>query len=147
MESSTLRPLKRRDCWYVRARPSFARYRAGRLVTSSPKSSTVPADAGRSPQMTLKSVVLPAPFGPRIARRSPAGTSIVTSRTAWSPPKRRPTPRKRRAGTAFGTDAASAKRLLHDLVRDLAVLDNPHLPLPRRLQLLARRLGATRGRA
>ena len=32
--------------------------------------------------MTLKSVVLPAPFGPSIARRSPAATSRSTAATA-----------------------------------------------------------------
>src|SRR4249919_1496821 len=145
MESSTVRPLKSRDCWYVRARPSFARWRAGRLVTSSPKSSTVPDDAGRSPQMTLNSVVLPAPFGPRIARRSPWTTSRSTPSTARSPPKRRPTPRKRRAGSAFSTDgAASVTDLLDDLVRDDAVLDDLDLPLPRQLPLHARREVATR---
>ena len=73
MQSSTVRPLNNRDCWYVRASPSFALYRAGLEVTSSPKSSTVPEETGMSPQMTLKSVVFPAPFGPRMARRSPGG--------------------------------------------------------------------------
>ena len=53
--------------------------------------------------MTLKSVVFPAPFGPRIARRSPGATSRSTSRTACRPPKRRPTPRKRRVGSACST--------------------------------------------
>src|SRR5438034_9693439 len=38
--------------------------------------------------MTLKSVVLPAPFGPMMPRRSPARTSRLTSRTAVRPPKR-----------------------------------------------------------
>src|SRR5436853_492213 len=38
--------------------------------------------------MTLKSVVLPAPFGPMIPRRSPRRTSRLTSRTAVRPPKR-----------------------------------------------------------
>ena len=45
--------------------------RAGRIVTSRPNSSIVPVVGGNSPAMTLNSVVLPAPFGPRIARRSP----------------------------------------------------------------------------
>ncbi len=80
MASSTFTPMSIRDCWYVRASPIFARLRAGRCVTSRPKSSTVPDDGGMSPEMTLKSVVLPAPFGPRIARRSPSATSSVTSR-------------------------------------------------------------------
>src|SRR2546425_2607955 len=38
--------------------------------------------------MTLKSVVLPAPFGPMMPRRSPRRTSRLTSRTAVRPPKR-----------------------------------------------------------
>src|SRR5207247_10380495 len=111
---------------YERARPSFARCRAGVIVTSRPSISTVPDVAGKSPAITLKSVVLPAPFGPRIARRSPGATSRSTSRTAWRPPKRLPTPRKRRAGSALGVSSgASIKRvLLDDLVRDHAVLDD-----------------------
>src|SRR5436309_8406086 len=146
MLSSTLRPLKRRDCWYVRERPIFARVRAGKSVTSRPKSSIRPEVAGKSPQMTLKSVVFPAPFGPRMARRSPGATSRSTSRTACRPPKRRPTPRKRRAGSACSAAGASVKRLLEDLARDHAVLDHLDLALPGRLRLDARRLGTTRGR-
>src|SRR5919198_3217019 len=38
--------------------------------------------------MTLKSVVLPAPFGPMMPTRSPGRTSRLPSRTAVSPPKR-----------------------------------------------------------
>ena len=53
-----------------------------------------------SPEMTLNSVVFPAPLGPRIARLSPGATSRSTSRTASRPPNRRPTPRRRRIGPA-----------------------------------------------
>ena len=49
----------------------YVRPRAGCLVTSRPKSSIVPAVGGNSPEMRLKTVVFPAPFGPRITRRSP----------------------------------------------------------------------------
>src|SRR5690242_9256932 len=148
MLSSTVRPRKSRDCWYVRASPSRARWRAGRAVTSSPNSSTVPEDAGRSPAMTLKSVVLPAPFGPRIARRSPGAISRSTSRTACRPPKRRPIPRRRRIGSALGgARDASLNRLLQDLLRDDAVLDDPDLALPGQLRLDALRLGPARRRA
>src|SRR5438445_7596044 len=105
MLSSTERPRKSRDCWYVRASPSRARRRAGSRVTFRPKSSILPDVGGMSPEMTLKSVVFPAPFGPRIARRSPGATSRSTSRTAWRPPKRRPTPRKRRIGSALSAAA------------------------------------------
>src|SRR5439155_2939084 len=142
MLSSTERPPKSRDCWYVRASPIRARRRAGVWVTFRPKSSTVPDVAGKSPQMTLKSVVFPAPFGPRIARRSPGAISRSTSRTACRPPNRRPTPRKRRAGSACSAAGASVKRLLDDLVRDLAVRDDLDLALPGCLRLDARRLRA-----
>src|SRR5512133_2389584 len=114
-------------------------------VTSCPNISTRPAVGGKSPEMTLKSVVLPAPFGPRIARRSPATISRLTSRTACRPPKRRPTPRKRRVGSVLRlSTGASVKGLLDHCLRDDAVLDDPDLALPRRLQLLALRLSAPR---
>src|SRR5215468_4904621 len=101
-----------------------------------------------SPAMTLKSVVLPAPFGPRMPRRSPGATSRSTSLTAWSPPKRRPTPRKRRIGRASDASiGASVNRLLDDLARDHAVLDGFDLALPWCLELLARGLGPARRRA
>src|SRR5690242_11094143 len=101
-----------------------------------------------SPAITLNSVVLPAPFGPRIPRRSPGATSRSTSLTAWSPPKRRPIPRKRRIGCASCVSTgASVKPLLDDLVRYLAVRDDLDLALPRCLELLARGLGPARGRA
>ena len=62
-----------------------------------------------SPEITLKSVVLPAPLGPRIARRSPYPMSRSTSDTALRPPKRRPTPRKRRIGSAPDVTAFCVK--------------------------------------
>src|SRR6266545_397688 len=117
-----------------------ARERAGRAVTSRPKSSTVPDVARKSPAITLKSVVVPAPFGPRIARRSPGATSRSTSRTACRPPKRRPTPRKRRVGSACSAAGASVKRLLDERLRDDAVRDDLDLALPGRHELRARRL-------
>src|SRR5439155_3958173 len=98
--------------------------------------------------MTLNRVVLPAPFGPRIAQRSPGWTSRSTSRTAWRPPKRRPTPRKRRVGsTVTACAAGSANALLDDLLRDDAVLDDVDLARPGVLVPHARRLGAPWRRA
>src|SRR5688500_11736478 len=102
----TGRPRNRREVWNVRERPMRARLRAGAPVTSEPNSSTVPALGGNSPEMRLNSVVLPAPFGPRIARRSPGRTSRSTALTAWTPPKRRPTPRRWRIGAARSADVA-----------------------------------------
>ena len=119
--------------------------RAGRFVTSWPTTSIVPAVGGKSPATRLKSVVLPAPFGPRIARRSPCATSRSTSRTAWTPPKRRPTPRKRRIGSALVGCCLRSPDLLDDLVRDDAVLDDLDLALPG--QVSSSRTAAACGRA
>src|SRR5262247_3778999 len=58
---------------------------------SSPKKSTRPAVGGKSPVMALKSVVLPAPFAPITARRSPAATANDTSSIALSAPNMRVT--------------------------------------------------------
>src|SRR5919202_229619 len=105
--------------------------RAGALsaLTSSPRNSIIPEDAGMSPQITLNRVVLPAPFGPRIARRAPGATSRSTSRTATRPPNRRLTPRRRRIGAAASVDAAVMSRRL---VRGL---DGLQLAAPRELAL------------
>src|SRR5712691_2729854 len=146
MLSSTLNPKKSRDCWYVRASPSRARRRAGMNVTSLPKSSTEPVVATRSPAITLNSVVFPAPFGPRIARRSPGVTARLTSQSASRPPKRRPTPRRRRVGSALVSAGAAVNRfLLDDLACDDPVLHDLDLPVPRQVVPHARRL-TTAGR-
>ena len=79
--------------------PRAAR-RRGRRRCPGPGTRSSPTSAGMSPEMTLNSVVFPAPLGPRMARRSPCATSRSTSRTASRPPNRRPTPRRRRIGPA-----------------------------------------------
>ena len=73
-----------------------------------------PTSAGMSPEMTLNSVVFPAPLGPRMARRSPGATSRSTSRTASRPPNRRPTPRRRRIGPACSVVTPSTAALPAD---------------------------------
>src|SRR5581483_4683364 len=139
MLSSTERPRNERDFWYVRPIPSFARERGGSAPTSAPRNSIEPAVGGTSPEMTLNNVVLPAPFGPRMARLSPCATSRSTSRTASRPPYRRPTPRKRRIGAATSAAGASVNRLPGDGRGDL-------LALPRQLLLDALREVAARSR-
>src|SRR5258705_13985188 len=62
-------------------------------VMSRPPNWIAPALAGRSPEITLISVVLPAPFGPSTACRRPRCSSRSTSLTAFNPPKRRDNPR------------------------------------------------------
>src|SRR5215204_4844285 len=64
---------------------------------SSPKKRTRPVVAGKSPVMTLNSVVLPAPLAPITARRSPAATENETSSMARSAPNVRVTPSSSRA--------------------------------------------------
>src|SRR6476469_1913481 len=123
--------------------PSFARALGESCVISSPWNSIVPELGGKSPEITLKSVVLPAPFGPRIARLSPCATSRSTSRTAWRPPNRRPIPRKRRIGPACSGAAASATGLLAGDLRMLGLTDPRQAPLH---ALRARAPGWRRGR-
>src|SRR6516225_8307333 len=67
---------------------------------SSPKKRIMPDDSGKSPVMQLKSVVLPAPFEPSTARRSPGRTVMVTSVRAASAPNSRVTPRSSSAAPA-----------------------------------------------
>src|SRR4030095_16932662 len=67
---------------------------------SSPKKRMVPEDGGKSPVTQLNSVVLPAPFEPSTARRSPGRTVMVTSVSAASAPNSRVTPRSSSAAPA-----------------------------------------------
>src|SRR5215471_9635056 len=70
-------------------------------VTSSPSNVTLPADAARSPESTLMSVVLPAPFGPTTACSLPRSSAIETSLTAARPPNRRVSPRVASSGSVI----------------------------------------------
>ena len=85
--SSTVSFGKRLVTWNVRAMPSAVRRWLAQLVMSSPLSRTSPELAGNTPVTTLNSVVLPAPFGPMIALRSPGKMLMLTSWTARNPPK------------------------------------------------------------
>ena len=66
--------------------PRWARLRVGILVMSRPNSDIEPPSGVSSPVMRLNKVVLPAPFGPMISRRSPGATLrqtlVVTRRPA-----------------------------------------------------------------
>ena len=55
--------------------------------------------------MTLKSVVLPAPFGPMMPWMAPSATVRLTSSTALRPPKARTTP----SSTSSGRPDAGAR--------------------------------------
>src|SRR5258708_19257316 len=56
--------------------------------TGSPSTRTLPALGRYTRVMTLKRVVLPAPFGPINATTSPASTVKETRSSATTPPKR-----------------------------------------------------------
>src|SRR6476469_6522804 len=68
-------------------------------VMSSPAYVTLPADAARSPESTLISVVFPAPLGPTTACSLPSSSAIETSLTAARPPKWRVRPRVASSGS------------------------------------------------
>src|SRR5262249_21215707 len=60
---------------------------------------TCPEVAGKIPVIKLNRVVLPAPFGPMMALRSPGMILSVTSRTARKPPKLFGSARSSRTGS------------------------------------------------
>ena len=86
--SSTLSSGKISVIWNVRAMPSRTRASGGSFVTSCPSKRTAPALGENNPLMRLKNVVLPAPFGPMMARNSPGSTDSDTSPIAARLPKR-----------------------------------------------------------
>ncbi len=66
--------------------PDRARRSASFLPARLPSTSTVPALGTIWPEITLSSVVLPAPFGPRSARAEPLGTvSEIPCSTSMRP--------------------------------------------------------------
>ena len=64
--------------WKVLRRPRRARVTADQCVASLPSSHTRPSFGFRTPEMTSKSVVLPAPFGPMSPQTTPRGTVRLT---------------------------------------------------------------------
>src|SRR3972149_4194247 len=63
-----------------------------RPVMSRPSKTTRPSLGRSAPGMTLKKVLLPAPFGPMIEVSRPRGNATDTSRRARKAPKVLPTP-------------------------------------------------------
>ena len=88
-------------------RPPTSRVDAyARAGTSRPSSTMLPARGGTKPQTTLKSVVLPAPFGPITPTTSPRPTLNDTPASAANPPNMTLTSRTTRpAGSASATGA------------------------------------------
>ena len=73
--------------WNVLTIPSCAIRCGLNPRTESPSRSTSPPSPRSKPVMTLKSVDLPAPFGPMSAVSEPRRTSKVAPLTAMTPPK------------------------------------------------------------
>src|SRR5664279_4477419 len=86
--SSTLRFGNSCVSWNARPRPRWVRAGTVSPVMSAPSSQTEPAMARSWPEIRLKYVVLPAPFGPTIAVRVPGAKAQETRSTATWPPKR-----------------------------------------------------------
>ena len=86
--SSTLRPANGRTSWNVRPMPRRQTASAARPSMRRPAKVIVPPSGTKTPAIMLKSVVLPAPFGPMTPQISPAATSNVTASTAVRPRNR-----------------------------------------------------------
>src|SRR4029077_122094 len=74
--------------WYERAMAFREIAWGGRPAMFSPLNRIRPLVGRSTPVRQLKSVDLPAPLGPMIARISPTGTARDTLLSAASPPKR-----------------------------------------------------------
>src|SRR5580692_1721362 len=92
MFSRTVKRPKTRGIWKVRISPIRARRCGGRRSRLSPSKVTEPWSGRMKPEKMLKSVVLPAPFGPIRAVIELRWTSRDTSFSARRPLKRLLTP-------------------------------------------------------
>ena len=86
--------------------PSRARLWRFVRVTATPSSQISPLDGCSSPVMTLKSVVLPAPFGPISPVTWPASTWIEARSSASRPPKETDTVSISRSGIVISSRTA-----------------------------------------
>src|SRR6185437_2255947 len=76
-----------RTIWCVRAIPKWTRASERRRVTSLPRKRTRPWEARIAPEITAKSVDLPAPLGPMMPKMCRSGTRKLTSFKAATRPK------------------------------------------------------------
>ena len=84
--------MNRRRFWKLRAIPA-ATIACGRSPSSRrPRNATCPLSGRRKPVITLKMVVLPAPFGPTRQVIRPCSIAKPQSFSACNPPKRWFTP-------------------------------------------------------
>src|SRR5258708_30016861 len=126
--------------------------------TGSPSTRTLPALGRYTRVMTLKRVVLPAPFGPINATTSPASTVKETRSSATTPPKRTLSSRTSSSVISAKVYKRSARLANNRLARGSPVARRaPRRGAPARLptasggaapwRLGGARLGGTPGRA
>src|SRR5439155_10444336 len=108
MLSITVILARVRVSWNVRTIPSRATRKAGRRASDRPSNSQRPRPARSKPVRTLKSVVLPAPFGPMRAVITPRWTSRYSTSTAARPPKSRRTRSTVSNGSGLATPGSGA---------------------------------------
>ena len=82
--SATLK--SRYSGWSWATYPTRASLAAASPCEDSPKTDTCPSVGSSSPMTISSRVVLPAPFGPTRPATTPAGTSIVQSRSPHTRP-------------------------------------------------------------
>ena len=73
--------------WNVRRRPRRARATAETFVMFAPRNQTRPSLGVRTPEITSKRVVLPAPFGPMSPHTAPSATVRLTPVSALDAPE------------------------------------------------------------
>src|ERR1700732_2260172 len=103
--------------WYERAMP-FCEIQSGESPVISPPLNKIRPDEGRNTPVTqLKKVLLPAPFGPIIARISPRSTAKLIRFSAVCPPKRTVRSSVRNSGAdAPGKDSSETYSNAADIV-------------------------------
>src|SRR6516162_8599273 len=107
-------------------------------VMSAPSNSTRPPLGGNTPAIMLKSVVLPAPFGPMMPTISPASTEKSSRSMTLSPPKARDSEAsssivRRALPAAFRTRSAVRDQLglpAHRYIRRRCVVDDDEFQRP-----------------
>src|SRR6202035_4867087 len=86
----------------------------GSPVMSLPSKKMRPEVGRSTPVRQLKNVLLPAPFGPMMARTSPRATSTLTCDSAARPPKRTDSSSVLRIGTDAAPRACAGERISID---------------------------------
>jgi len=101
--SRTVISLNSRVIWNVRPIPWCARVHGAARPIGLPSNTISPASGVMTPEMRLKTVVLPEPLGPMSAVMEPSGTVKVAPSTARFAPNDLTRPRTSRSGLSGST--------------------------------------------